>query len=379
MSIALDSAGIDYHVVLAQNALQLCLDVPELQVELFSALIKQTSRHSAARHGVQSFLANATNLFSCESSVGSKTSPCSPPSSQTSKVEASKANPPAAEFLRGWMLLAMAVSICVPKNSKLLWFLRAHFNRNKDSKTESGKYASYCANALEKCVVNGARTAKPSRMEVLSILLKNPHHHSLPHAVPVHMLNDTYNVVGFDGSTTIAEFLADLNVELGCRPVDLSGFTIFSDDPLDKDLYHALHLEDRVCDVISKWETALREKGMGKFENKRVIRFVYQNRLFWRKNVVGEVDKERLLFAYQISKQIVHGRFPLNKELAFELTALMAQIHFGDLNLPEKISSSSSGISSGGSGSMRATQKQPASEAMEKFFPPRYMDGSDGS
>ena len=38
MSIALDSAGIDYHVVLAQNALQLCLDVPELQVELFSAL-----------------------------------------------------------------------------------------------------------------------------------------------------------------------------------------------------------------------------------------------------------------------------------------------------------------------------------------------------
>ena len=88
MSIALDSAGIDYHVVLAQNALQLCLDVPELQVELFSAmiiiisliisiimmiiitqvelfsaLIKQTSRHSAARHGVQSFLANATNLF----------------------------------------------------------------------------------------------------------------------------------------------------------------------------------------------------------------------------------------------------------------------------------------------------------------------------
>ena len=70
---------------------------------------------------------------------------------------------------------------------------------------------------------------------------------------------------------------------------------------------------------------------MGKFENKRVIRFVYQNRLFWRKNVVGEVDKERLLFAYQISKQIVHGRFPLNKELAFELTALMAQVKIFDI------------------------------------------------
>ena len=38
------------------------------------------------------------------------------------------------------------------------------------------------------------RHAKPSRMEVLSILLKNPHHHSLPHALPVHLLNGTYQV-----------------------------------------------------------------------------------------------------------------------------------------------------------------------------------------
>ena len=101
----------------------------------------------------------------------------------------------------------------------------------------------------------------------------------------------------------------------------------YSDDPLDKDLYHALLHEDKVCDVISKWETALREKGMGKFENNRVIRFVYQNRLFWRKNISSEVERERLLFAYQISKQIVQGKFPINKELAFELTALMAQVH----------------------------------------------------
>lgn len=116
---------------------------------------------------------------------------------------------------------------------------------------------------------------------------------------------------------------------------------------------------------------------MGKFENKRVIRFVYQNRLFWRKNVVGEVDKERLLFVYQISKQIVQERFPLNKELAFELCALMAQIHFGDLNLPEKTSSSSSsGVSSGGS-LQAGAQKQCASEALDKFFPPRYMETHD--
>jgi len=371
MSVVLDSSGIDYHVVLAQNAIQLCLDIPELQPELLSALIKQTSRHTQARHGVQvrnsssfkhprSFLMNASNLFSCDSSSTAKTSPQSvnPPLIQSD----SKANPPNTVFIQGWMLLAIAVSIFVPKNSKLLWFLRAHFNRNKDSKTESGKYASYCANALEKCVVNGARTAKPSRMEVLSILLKNPHHHSLPHAVPVHMLNGTYNVVGFDGSTTISEFLQTLNLDIGCRGIELSGFTIFSDDPIEKNMDHCLSQEDKVCDVISRWETALREKGSGKFENKRVIRFTYKNRMFWRRSTPGETEKERLLFCYQISHQIVEGRFPLNKELAFELSALMAQIDIGDLSTDKgRCSSAGSSI---------------LSEALDKFYPVRYQESA---
>lgn len=46
MSAQVDQAGIDYHVVLAQNALQQCLDMPELQAELICALVKQTSKSS---------------------------------------------------------------------------------------------------------------------------------------------------------------------------------------------------------------------------------------------------------------------------------------------------------------------------------------------
>lgn len=61
-------------------------------------------------------------------------------------------------------------------------------------RTECGKYAAYCARALERTIRNGGREDKPSRMEVLSILLKNPYHHCLPHAIPVHMLNNTYQV-----------------------------------------------------------------------------------------------------------------------------------------------------------------------------------------
>ena len=53
MSVAVEQAGIDYHVVLAQNALQQCLDQPELQTEFICALVKQTSRHTQQRLGVQ--------------------------------------------------------------------------------------------------------------------------------------------------------------------------------------------------------------------------------------------------------------------------------------------------------------------------------------
>lgn len=82
-----------------------------------------------------------------------------------------------------------------------------------------------------------------------------------------------------------------------------------------------------MCDVISKWETALREKGSGKFENTRVIRLIFKNRLYFKSYVKKETDRERLLLCYQVNQQVVQGRFPLTKELALELAALMAQVY----------------------------------------------------
>lgn len=46
MSVPLDTSGIDYHVALAQNALDLCLATLQLRNEFFCQIIKQTSRHT---------------------------------------------------------------------------------------------------------------------------------------------------------------------------------------------------------------------------------------------------------------------------------------------------------------------------------------------
>ncbi|XP_017767493.1 PREDICTED: uncharacterized protein CG43867 isoform X2 [Eufriesea mexicana] len=378
MSVAVEQAGIDYHVVLAQNALQQCIDQPELQSEFICALVKQTSRHTQHRLGVQQLLLCATqSLFTCDTqspaangsgenadAQSTASTSHSPPLMQghsTSTILDCKTNPAQYVLIQGWQLLALAVSLFLPRNNRLLWYLKLHLQRNADTKTECGKYAAYCERALERTLQNGGREVKPSRMEVLSILMKNPYHHSLPHAIPVHFLNGTYQVVSFDGSTTIEEFLNTLNQEIGCRDVHQSGFTLFSDDPIEKDLEHFIDLQAKLCDIISKWETALREKGSGKFENTRVIQLTYKSRCYWRQAAKMETDRERLLLCYQVNQQVVQGKFPVNRELAFELASLMAQIDFGEYN-NDKARGSGPG----------SNPHHLVLQALDKFYPVRY-------
>ncbi|XP_037033139.1 uncharacterized protein CG43867 isoform X4 [Bradysia coprophila] len=365
MSVAVNQPGVDYHVVLAQNALQQCLDMPELQAELICTLVKQTSRHTGQKLGVgvqQLLLCATQSLFTCDTQQNGsgQANGSSPTSIQMPIVPPidCKSNPPSYTFVQGWQLLSLAVSLFVPKNNKLLWYLKLHLSRNADSKTECGKYAAYCERALERTLLNGGRETKPSRMEVLSILMKNPYHHSLPHAIPVHMMNGTYQVVSFDGSTTIEEFHSTLAQEIGCRE-STNGFCLFSDDPIEKDLEHYLDPQAKLCDVISKWETALREKGSGKFENSRVIQLTYKNRLYWKHSIKLETDKEKLLLCYQINVQVVQGRFPLSRDLALELASLMAQIDIGDFAAEKNRS---------------ATNASVSLQALDKFYPYRYRD-----
>ncbi|XP_043192150.1 pleckstrin homology domain-containing family H member 1-like isoform X2 [Amphibalanus amphitrite] len=360
-SVLVDSAGIDYHVALAQNALQLCCERTELQDELLAVLARQTARHVHQRLGVQNLLLCATqSLFLCDSS-GGKPSAAQTQAAMLAAAD-SKSNPAPHVFVQTWQLLALAVSLFVPKNNKLLWYLKLHLQRHADPKTETGKYAAYCQRALERSLEKGGRQARPSRMEVLSILLKNPYHHSLPHAIPVHFLNNTYQVVGFDGSTTIGEFVQTLNQEIGCRDVSQSGMALYSDDPFQPEQRHLLQTDAKLCDVISRWETALREKGSGKFENTRVIQLSYRSRLYWRQSVKGETDRERLLHVYQTSQMVSSGLFPLTTELALELAALMAQIDLGDYTAERA------------RGSAASVNHHQVERCLERFFPHRYRE-----
>ncbi|XP_062325477.1 pleckstrin homology domain-containing family H member 1 [Osmerus eperlanus] len=319
INVLVESPSIDYHTSLAQNALQVCLTHPELQNEMYCQLIKQTNRRTPHNY----------SLTQC------------------------------------WQLLSVCVALFLPQQH-FLWYLRQYLQSHSDPRTEEGKYAVYCQRSVERTLQNGEREAKPSRMEVLSILLRNPYHHSLPFSIPVHLLNNTYQVVGFDGSTTVEEFLHTLNQRVGMRRPQLSGFALFSDDPSGRDLDHCLLPSAKICDVISKWEQALKELHPGKYEGTRIVRLTYKSRLRFRAQAKGETERERLLLAYQVNGEVQHGHFPVSKELALEVAALLAQVEQGDLERPGPAAAP-------GSTSPTQTKTQQAlGQALERFYPKHY-------
>ncbi|XP_073753888.1 pleckstrin homology domain-containing family H member 2 isoform X3 [Callorhinus ursinus] len=322
INAAVDSPAIDYHISLAQSALQICLTHPELQNEICCQLIKQTRRRQ--------------------------------PQNQPGP-------------LQGWQLLALCVGLFLPHHP-FLWLLRLHLKRNADSRTEFGKYAIYCQRCVERTQQNGDREARPSRMEILSTLLRNPYHHSLPFSIPVHFMNGIYQVVGFDASTTVEEFLNTLNQDTGMRKPTQSGFALFTDDPSGRDLEHCLQGNIKICDIISKWEQASKEQQPGKWEGTRTVRLTYKNRLYFSMQARGETDREKLLLMYQTNDQIINGLFPLNKDLALEMAALLAQVEIGDFERPFSTPA--------GHVTNQCKANQTLKQVIEKFYPKRYRDDS---
>ncbi|XP_035462558.2 pleckstrin homology domain-containing family H member 2 [Scophthalmus maximus] len=313
INVAIDAPAIDYHVSLAQSALQVCLAHPELQNEFFCQLVKQTRRRQPHGHPGP---------------------------------------------LQGWQFLALCVGLFLPQHP-FLWLLQVHLKRHGDSRTEVGKYAIYCQRSMERTQQKGERQARPSRMEILSILLRNPYHHSLPFSVPVHFLNSTYQVVSFDASTTVDEFQCRLNQDTGIRKTGLSGFSLYTDDPTGRELEHCLQGGIKICDIISKWEQAC--KDTGKSENTRTVRLTYKSRLYFSLQVRGESERERLLLAYQTNEAIVAGHFPVNKELGLEMAALLAQVEFGDFERPFSAP-----------GSAQTKSNQTLKQVLERFYPKHY-------
>ena len=231
--------------------------------------------------------------------------------------------------LQALQLLSIAISIFIPKG-KILWFIKHYLRRQSDEHCNLGRYAFYCTKALERSMQTGNRECKPSRMEILGILLRNPYQHSSPNSIPVHFLNNDYLVIGFDCSTTIEEFSNQIRKEAGLNCLKSTEYALYCDNPIEDDYDHYLQLNMKLADVISQWEQCLRKK-LGRFENNRILKLTFKSRQHFKRKS-NENDKDRLNLAYKICDEIRKGHFPVNHDLAIQFVALLAQYEYGNLD-----------------------------------------------
>uniref|UniRef100_A0A0N5AEF2 PH domain-containing protein n=1 Tax=Syphacia muris TaxID=451379 RepID=A0A0N5AEF2_9BILA len=282
-SVLMKTAGIQYHVDLAQNILCTAMQNDCLKNELYAHLIKLTS----------GFMPHD---------------------------------------LQAWKLLALALPLYTPRLYSLLCLLRRHIERWSTIKSDKNSIARFCEKALSRSLKAGNRQEGPSKLEAISILARDPTTTAMPHSIPVLLPNGEYHVIDFDGSTDIGDCLSTLCVRCRLRPALLSGYALYAEDAGEEGRFILLKGKQKLCDCLSRWERELIDGKCGRItEESARIRLALRQRHYWSHLTAMETPTERLFSACRMANEIVAGRVPMSSELAEELAALYAQMQFGDM------------------------------------------------
>uniref|UniRef100_A0A8R1XZ77 PH domain-containing protein n=1 Tax=Onchocerca volvulus TaxID=6282 RepID=A0A8R1XZ77_ONCVO len=282
-SVLMRPTGVQYHIDLAQNILTTAISSDLLKNELYANLIKLTS--GSMSYGIQA-----------------------------------------------WKLMALTTPLFTPRQYSLLWLLRRHIERWSEKRCDEGNFALYCLRAFNRCLKARGRTERPSKLEAISILTRDPTSTNMPHSIPVLLPTNEYQIIDFDGSTLIGDCLSTLCMKCGLRPALLSGYALYVEDPLERNSYLLLKDKQKLCDCISRWERELMDNKCGRVtDDVARIKLSLRQRQYWSHLVFSETPMERTFLVHRMANEIVAGRVPLSSELAEELAAVYAQLKYGNM------------------------------------------------
>lgn len=357
--VPIEPIAIDYHVSLLQNCLNRFLKHPELRNEFFAQLMKQctyvqhycvSAKSSSCSSGCSSINQRSslgslsptfsecqmvTDLETLDSFKSRKKLEASSTLSQLNSLRGRLDNgiddivpPSKSELLQTIQVLSVAVSLNLPRGRMRSWLMSC-LHKFANPNSEFGKYALYTLRATERTLQNGSRDSVPSRMEIMSILSRNPFDHSSPHSLPINFSDGSYLVIEADGSTTVEEFMTLMGDKINIRNSSLSDYYLFADDPAGSSELHILEPQRKVLDVVGWWEQIYRRNNSGKYQNTRAIKLICKKRLLFRVEE-GETYQERLLIVHQVNNEVISQKIPLPGQLTVELGAVMAQLCYGD-------------------------------------------------
>jgi len=283
-SVVMQRAAISYHARLAQEILTMTATEPGLHNEIYCQLIRLTNGHPYPNN---------------------------------------------AAFMQCWHLLVLMIPLCLP-TTFFLRYLGLHLLRNIKSTLPCAGIAEYGKRCLQRTLRKGVRTMPASVTEIFSVVDQSVTS-GQPQAMSIRIKLPTGSefVCGFDPQTTCADMATFISKRLTMRSPVQSGYGLFVSDPTGASTWHSVCGNAKVCDILASWELAFREARVGRVDYHAVPQILFQRRLHFRAKQCDD-EVESILLAYQISSEISSGRFKVADEHIAHMTALIAQMEWGD-------------------------------------------------
>lgn len=278
---------LDHHVLALQHLIDVCIKHPRLQNEAYCQILRQISGHT---------------------------------------------DPSSLVVLQGWFLLFLLVQYFLPKR-KFFWYLQVFLERQFSSLHPGiTEYVRQCEVAVTRTQENGPRECRPSKFELKAMLSQNIH---LPSAlqtkvisVAMSLMDGTRQQLWISPSMRVKEVVSELNEVIGMPDVAATGFALMCDWPgvQDRACYY-LNPESKLCDTISLWSDALDVLTHPATHQHRFIMLTYRNRIMTHAMIGSETNKQAVLLAHQLSKEVISNRHLLRStEEGIKMVALMAQV-----------------------------------------------------
>ncbi|KRK05527.1 uncharacterized protein Dyak_GE11042 [Drosophila yakuba] len=229
--------------------------------------------------------------------------------------------------LKNWALLCVLCSVILPSMKAVRKYLIAHLKRcSSDFLSEEGKYARFAENCFFRTQGTRRRQWTPSREEILCTTNRRPCY------AKFYFMDGQYYSIEFQPSSTTNDVLEIIKKKIGLQD-NAKGYSIYE---VIGNSERSLSSEEKVCDVMAKWEKYQVTSQQGIQINTTLISrqnqymFLFKKHLFFDNYINLEDIVEKELLYHQILHCLRSERYPITEMEAIMLTALQSQLELGD-------------------------------------------------
>ncbi|XP_030380676.1 unconventional myosin heavy chain 6 [Scaptodrosophila lebanonensis] len=230
--------------------------------------------------------------------------------------------------LKHWALLSLACSVILPSIKSIRKYLISHLKRcSTDHVSEEGKYARFAEKCFFRTQGTRRRQWTPSCEEILCTTNRRPCYSRF------YFMDGQYYSIEFQPSSTASDVMQVIKKKIGLHD-NSKGYALYE---VFGDTERSLLPEEKVCDVMAKWEKyrsatehVKQNQPLNNFEYNHHHVFLFKKHLFCDDFINLDDPIEKELLYHQNLQNLRTEHYPITEMEAIMLTALQGQLELGD-------------------------------------------------